>query len=371
MSDLNAKEIIGNELAIQDINDVRIAKMHEEYMPLVITDLKNEKQFDAVHQARMVVKKSRILIQNVSKKTRERAVQFQKDCIAEEKRLVGLIEPIEAHLESEEGKVEAEKARIKAEAEQKEAIRLQERIQGLVSLGCIFDGQNYIYGNLKAPIPLIKVADDEQFGKMFEQISEVAAADAKKKADEETARKAEAERIAKVQAEQEAERKRLEEIARKQEEENARIKAEQEAAAQKIRDERAAIESEKKRLADAEAARLKKIEDEKKKAEEAKTLAERIERERKEAAEKAIRDAEEKANREAEEKAKREEALRIAAEKKAARAPDKVKLLALADAMEAVTVPCMKTEEGKIIVGDFQSEIAEAINNLRGRAEAL
>ncbi|MFH2075136.1 MAG: hypothetical protein ABIJ57_07280, partial [Pseudomonadota bacterium] len=99
---LDAKEIIGTELAIQDVNEAKISKMREEFMPLVITDLNDEKQFNAVHRARMEVKKSRVIVQNVSKKTRDKAVKFQKDCIAEEKRLIGLIEPIETHLETEE-----------------------------------------------------------------------------------------------------------------------------------------------------------------------------------------------------------------------------------------------------------------------------
>jgi len=64
---LDAKAIIGNELAVVDINEVRIAKMREEYMPLVIIDLKNEKQFDAVHRARMEVKKSRVMARDFSR----------------------------------------------------------------------------------------------------------------------------------------------------------------------------------------------------------------------------------------------------------------------------------------------------------------
>lgn len=387
---LDAKAIIGSELAIQDINDVRIAKMREEYMPLTITNLKNEKQFDLVHRARMEVKKARVLVQNVSKKTREKAIIFQKDCITEEKRLVALLEPIETHLETEEGKVEAEKARIKAEAEAKEAARLQERINGLISLGCNFDGQSYFYGDLKAPIPLLKVATDEQFAEMFDKINAAVLSDAQKKALEEAARKAEADRIAKIQAEQEAERLRLEDVARKQAEEAARIKADQEAVERKAREEaervaaeqasreakikadQDAIEAEKARIAQAERDRLDAIERENKYAEEMKKRQSEIEQAKKEAAEKAIKDAEEKAKREAAEKAAKEEAARIAAEKKAARAPDKVKLKALADHLENATLmPEMKTEEGKAALESFKVDFLAAIAKLRKGAEGL
>ncbi|MHB8123132.1 MAG: hypothetical protein ACYDG4_13360 [Desulfuromonadaceae bacterium] len=375
---LDAKAIIGNELAVVDINEVRIAKMREEYMPLVITDLKNEKQFDTVHRARMEVKKSRVLIQNVSKKTREKAVLFQKDCIAEEKRLIGLIEPIEAHLESEEGKVEAEKARLKAEAEAKEEARLQDRINALVALGCNFNGQAYFYGTLTVPVPMIKALDDVQFGNVHAEINKAVVADAEKKAKEEADRKAEAERIAKVAAEQEAERVRLEEQARKieqeQEIERARlwqITHDQDLEAKRIREAQDAIDAEKKRLADAEAARLKAIEDEKQRVEDEKRRAEEMEQAKKEAAEKARIEAEEKIKREAEDKAKREEAARIAAEKKAARRPDKEKLLLFANSLNGLPLPEMKTMEGKTTLGQFKEELSCAIHNLRVNAEAL
>jgi len=45
--------------------------------------------------------------------------------------------------------------------------------------------------------------------------------------------------------------------------------------------------------------------------------------------------------------------------------------MALADVIDAIAEPCMKTDEGKSVLSCFHDELSEAINNLRGRAAAL
>ena len=354
---LDAKEIIGNELAIHDVNEAWITKRREEYMPLVITDLKDEKQLEAVHKARMEVKKGRVLIQNVSKKTRTRAVQFQKDCIAEENRLIGLIEPIEVHLQTEEDKVERERVRIKAEAEAKEAARIQVRIDRICDFGAIFNGQMYTAYGISIPVALVKVCNDEQFEQFIAQIQEKKdGADALRKAELER-QAAEQLRLEKIAAEQEAERVRLEEIARKQAEESAKLKAEQEAAERKIREAQEAIEKEKKRIADEETARLKAILDEKKRVEDERRRTEEIEKAKAEAAEHAKKQAEEKAAWEAKEKAEREAVEKAEAEKQESLKPDKEKILKFCAELELIKFP---------EVGENASHIIESAKKAMG-----
>jgi membrane protein involved in colicin uptake len=86
-------------------------------------------------------------------------------------------------------------------------------------------------------------------------------------------------------------------------------------------------------------------------------------REKSEAQEKAERDAAAKI--EAERKAKE------AAEKKAARQPDKVKLLAYADAIESIALPCMKTSEGQSALDSFLDEHGAALKLFRSNAGGL
>jgi len=127
-----------------------------------------------------------------------------------------------------------------------------------------------------------------------------------------------------------------------------------------IKAEQDKIDAEKKRIADEEAARIKAIADK-----------EALEKAKKEAADKAVKEAEEKrikAEKEAADKAEKE---RIAAEKKAAKAPDKVKILLVADALDAIKTPDVKTEEGKAFVIAMMMSIEKLTKEIRTKAEVL
>jgi len=86
---------------------------------------------EQVHSARMALKNARIEVQKFCEAVREDAVQFGRGVIAEQKRLIGLIEPEETRLEKLQNEWdaarEAEKeARI--QAEMKRVADLQERV---------------------------------------------------------------------------------------------------------------------------------------------------------------------------------------------------------------------------------------------------
>jgi len=154
-------------------------------------------------------------------------------------------------------------------------------------------------------------------------------------------RKAEEDRLAAI----EAEKKRQEEIRL----ENERLKAEREEMERNQEAERkkqaAVIAAAEKKRKEAEAAML----------EQAKKDRERIETERqaKEKAEAELRqkrEAEARAQKEAEERAIAEEKARIAEAKKQAAAPDKDKLLKLAEEIKSLPLPELKTLEAKEII---------------------
>lgn len=79
---------------------------------------------EQAHGAAMELKRARTSIEKVSKAAREDATQFQKAIIAEEKRLIALVEPEEARLVSLRDAYDDEQARLKAEAEAKERARI-------------------------------------------------------------------------------------------------------------------------------------------------------------------------------------------------------------------------------------------------------
>jgi DNA repair exonuclease SbcCD ATPase subunit len=360
-----------NELQKFNVTDAAIAKMSADYMGLTINGLDDKEGFNVVHKARMDVKNRRIEVTKIGKELREDAIKYQKTVIAEEKRIVGLLAPIEDHLAGEENKIEAEKARIKAEAEAKESARIQARVDRICSFGAIFNGQTYKAYQQEIPVSAVKILSDVDFEIFIGKIERAKEAEEEAIAKIKAEQEAESERLKKIREEQEAEAKRLAEISRQQAEEAARIKAEQEEAVRKLREEQEAIEREKKRMADEEAARLKAAEDEKRRVEEEKQRAVELEKAKVAAAERAKKEAEEKAKREAEEKAETERLAKIEAERQEALRPDKEKLMAFADLVESLTSPKMNDTTAQTIVDNAKTKLTRMADSIRKEARSL
>ncbi|SRR5260221_378342 len=106
----------------QKDNEKGLVKMARQSKNLVA--ITNADGLEQVHAARMVLKNQRITIQSIGKAAREDATKFSKAIIAEENRLVALIQPEEERLAAlqrayedklraeEEGRVQAELARV-------------------------------------------------------------------------------------------------------------------------------------------------------------------------------------------------------------------------------------------------------------------
>jgi len=172
----------------------------------------------------------------------------------------------------------------------------------------------------------------------------------KRLTDEEAARKAESERLEKVRLEQEAEAKRLAEVQRKIEEQERKAKAEVEEA---NRIERESIEKER-RAVEAEKAAIEKEKAVREAAAAARNLAIK---EEKEAQERKAREAEKEAAELA-----RQEALK----------PDKEKLLAFAQFLQAgVKYPEMKSEETEAVLKNARIQIYDIGEELLTAIEEL
>lgn len=364
-----------NEMAVVkfDITEAEISELRVKYMELTIKGMDDKLGFDAVHRARIDIKGRRVFVEKTGKAFREKAIKYQKDVITEEKRIIGLLAPIEDYLSDQENRVTEEVARIKAEAEAKIQAIFQARENRLLDMGCRFDriAMAYSYGELVAPVAMVKLAPDDMFEKICVAIQGAVDAEKAEKA-------AEAERIAKITAEQEKERIRLTEEADRIKKEQDRIAAEQAKEREILVAEGKMIQDEKDRLA----REKKAIEDAILKAEQDKLRAIELENAKTAAAEKARIETEERIKREAVEKealenaravakAAIEEKARIAAERKTARAPDKVKILLIADALDAIQTPDVKTEDGKAVALAVMMSIAELVKNIREKVEAL
>ncbi|MFA5346553.1 MAG: hypothetical protein WC294_00280 [Methanoregula sp.] len=345
---------VSKDLVRFNVTDAAIAELKEKYMALEIGDLASKKEFEAVHEARMDMVKRRTDVTKVGKELRSEALEYQKKVIEEEKRIIGLMEPIETHLTAEEQKVKDEKERLKRVEAEKEAARIQVRVDRVCAFGATFDGQQYTVAGISLPHALLKVANDDQFEMFLGNIQKNVETEKARVAEEERRKKEEEDRL-------EAERVRLEDENRKLRIEQERIKAEQDAVAAEKAEEAKKLQAEldemRKERDRLEADKKAKEDEEKRKADEIERQKE-LDKAKKEAAAKALKDAEEKAQ-----KAKE------AAERKAARQPDKIKILLIADTLDAIQTPDVKTEDGKAVALAVMMSIAELVKKIRDQVE--
>ena len=107
------------------IQDMAIARMRDEYMPLTISGVEDKAGAKKVTAARKTVKKHRTTTEAVRKELKAEALEYGQKVDAEAKRITELLLPIEKHLEEQEDAYEAavqaikdaEKAKAEAEAE--------------------------------------------------------------------------------------------------------------------------------------------------------------------------------------------------------------------------------------------------------------
>jgi hypothetical protein len=340
-------ETIKKELQKFNLTDAAIAKMGEEYLKLTINGLNDVKGYAAVHKARMDVKARRVEVGKVGKELREDALYYQRMVLAEEKRILALLAPIENHLNSEEKKIDDEKDRIKSEVEAKEAARIQARVDQLEDLGMGLVAGQYRLPYEQTyfiPVQMVKTDNDEDFLIKLKSVQALVYAETKRQEEIKQARKAEEEQQSRIAAKQEAERQRLAEIERKQKEEAEKLSAERD----RIAVEKKAIEDAKQKALD-EARRAKELEEAKKKAT-ADAFKEAELKAKKEAAEKELLATEAEAAR------KREEELK----------PDKEKLILWADKLLLTPGPgTIKNRQAKKIVTSAMDSIIEISKKIR------
>jgi hypothetical protein len=342
------EELIKNELQKYNVTDAAIAKLNTDYMVLTVKTPQDMPGYEIVKKARIDIKKRRVEVEKTRVQLKAESLEYGRRVDGEAKRITALLEPIENHLIGQEKIVDDEKARIKAEAEAKEAARFTARTDMLIqTFGATWNGQTYIAYGISIPSAIVKACTDEQFSQFVVQVQEKKDADDARLKAEEEARLKEQALILKVQQEQEAERNRLEAVRKEQDAAAAKLKADIDYLLW---------------FQASDAAYVLKL----------RVQAEEIEKAKTAAIEQARVDHEANIKRQVEEKAAADLRAKIAAEKKAARAPDKVKLLAYADYIAAVAPPPdLKTAEGKDILIETDRKLVEIITTLRKKAEAL
>lgn len=218
-------------------------------------DIKDKEQLKMVKENRIELGKARVAIAKYGKALREDAVKFQRDVIAKEKELIGIIEPEEERLVAFEE--EAKRLALMEERERK----LPERVE---RLNGVTDAVEWEKNSLLE-------MDDVQFEAFYNKA--VADENARKQKEIEKEQKAREAELAKREAEVKEEERRIAEKKHLEEEK-----------------EKARLEGERKAKEEAERRERERVEAEERKAREAKEAAERAEREKQEEAERLERD---------------------------------------------------------------------------------
>jgi len=276
----------------------KIGELSAEYMPLRVNGMDDAKGLKIVHDARIHVRNLRVQVDKRRKELKAASLEYGRQVDSAAKQLTDLLEPIESHLQAEEDTVENEKARIKAEAEEAKRLKIEKRLSDLMAVGVVSSHAT------------VEPMTDEAFAIYLARAKSLH--DEQLEADRRAAeqRKAEDARLAAERAELDRQRQQQEAVAAQLRAEQKRL--EDEAAAQ-----RRAIELEN---AKREAAEKSRIETEQRIAREqahAKELA---------AANEARMKAEDEARQAAKLKAEQER-------------PYREKLLAVADAVDAIAPP--------------------------------
>ncbi len=188
---------------------------------IVVTDITDKGQLEAVKQNRIALRDARVSITKKGKELREGALAFQKAVIAKEKELIAIIEPEEERLKAIEEEVKVKKIRAERMA------ILPQRKERLNSIG---DGVDYSDKD-----ELLLGMDDAEFDAYYNQQvanknaadaaalkarEDAAAAEEKRLADEKAAR--EREEIARKEGAEKAEREANEKAEREEREERER-----------------------------------------------------------------------------------------------------------------------------------------------------
>lgn len=329
-------EVIAQEKTIDmsivklNVTDTEIAKLKEQYLPLVINGIDDKEGLKKVYAARQEVKRLRVSLEKYADELKEDALRWQKKVVAEKNRVVSEFKMIEAHLQGEEDKIAEEKERIRLEEERKEQERIQKRIDRLAEYGYAID------------LTFLKTISDDDFEKVVDN--------AKSEHEKELAAKAEQERLAREEAEKlKAEREELDRLRKQQaeaqriiDERNAQIKKEQEEKEAAIRREEQRIENEKREL------EMQKVREEQEKRRQAE-----LEQARKDAAEK------ERLRLIAE-----QEQAKILEAEKLAQSSDKVKWNTVIDQLQKISIPEMKSKKAKALAVSVEVLITKVIDHI-------
>lgn len=257
-------EAIASIPTAYSITDAKLEEMRREFLPLKIESPDDKEGAKRVHDARMVVKSTRVAIEKKRKELKADALAYGTAVDNEAKRITAQIEPIEAHLQREEDEFEAEKRRRVERAAEEKRIKLRARMDALAAVrspAMPFDVEQMDDAAFNAELDRATAENEERKRAEQAELDRLAAQKAEQDrialelAAERERIAAEGRAAAEARAKADAEAAaRIAEQERALEAERAKIRADQERAEA----ERRAVENERARVAAEEAAKLER-----------------------------------------------------------------------------------------------------------------
>lgn len=300
-------------------------------LELKVTDVSQTKEMGLAREARLALKKIRVEADNTRKLLKEDSLKYGKAVQGVYNVIEQIISPIEQYLEKQEKFAEVQEAKRKAELTVKREEELMPyaefHLHGL-DLGALSETeyQKYLSG---IKLQLAAKIEEEK----------------------------------RIESEKEAEAKRFFEERERIKIENERLKKEAEAKAKELAIEREKVEKEKRALAERSDMERKELE--------AKLKKEREEKEKFEKEVKARRDEQELAFATARQKEIDDEKAKKLAEKKAANAPDKTKLLDFAMKLESMDLPVAKSDDATKITKEVNKLLVKVAVYIREQSKSL
>ena len=126
---------MSKELAKFNVTDAGIEELRATFMPLRVISPQDEEGYQKCREARLIVKNTRCEVEKRRKELKEDSLKWGRVVDGEAKRIAALLEPIEAHLESQEKIVDGEKERVRLEAAKKLQAMIEHRLTLLAQQG--------------------------------------------------------------------------------------------------------------------------------------------------------------------------------------------------------------------------------------------
>ena len=338
-----------------DLAIATISKMSKEAGKLKIDGIKDTAGYKIVHEKRMEAKCLRVSVEKRRKEYKSEILEYGRNVDSKANELKGLLSEIEESLQIKQSEVDQEKEKIKEEEARKKQEFIQDRIAQLanytdataafdIGTMCDYDFQ-IILSSAK------KTYEDKQ--------TELARIEDEKKAE---ADRVEAERVAEAER-LETQRLAQEEIANEQRIEREKLLAE----ALKIREEQEKVAEDQRKANEDIIRESRRLSEEKQAIEDAKQKVIDDESRAKEL-EAAKVEAVKQAKLEAEAKVKKDEEAKL---KKAARQPDKVKLLSYSGYLKMRPLSELKSDEAKEIEKVAREKVDHVISFIISETEKL